>query len=201
MMDKAIVYIHGQGGNAKEADHYKALFRGCDVVGLDYTAQFPWEAKEEFPALLEQGCKGYASVQIVANSIGAYFAMDALADRPVERAWFISPVVNMEKLITDMMAWAGVTEAELREKGEIPTAFGQTLSWNYLCYAREHPVRWNIPTHILYGEKDSLTSYSTISAFADQIHATLTVMKDGEHWFHTPEQIQFVDDWVRRFLV
>ena len=126
--------------------------------------------------------------------------MDALADWPVERAWFISPVVNMEQLITDMMAWAGVTEEELREKGEISTAFGQTLSWDYLCHAREHPVRWEIPTHILYGEKDTLTSYSTISAFAEQIHATLTVMKDGEHWFHTPEQMQFVDNWVRRFL-
>ena len=54
--------------------------------------------------------------------------MQALADWPVERAWFISPVINMERLITDMMGWAGVTEEELREKGEIPTAFGQTLS-------------------------------------------------------------------------
>ena len=199
-MKKAVVYIHGQGGNAKEADHYKALFKGWDVVGLDYKAQTPWEAKEEFPALLEPICREHGAVQMVVNSIGAYFAMDALADRPVQRAWFISPVVNMEKLITDMMAWAGVTEEELREKGEIPTAFGQTLSWDYLCYAREHPVRWNIPTHILYGEKDTLTSYPTISAFAEQIHADLTVMKDGEHWFHTPEQMQFVDDWVRRFV-
>ena len=170
-MNKVIVYIHGQGGNAKEADHYKALFRGCDVMGLDYTAQTPWEARGEFPALLEPICKKYPSVQIVANSIGAYFAMDALADWPVERAWFISPVVNMEQLITDMMAWAGVTEEELREKGEISTAFGQTLSWDYLCHAREHPVRWEIPTHILYGEKDTLTSYSTISAFAEQTAA------------------------------
>ena len=37
-MKKAVVYIHGQGGNAKEADHYKALFKGWDVVGLDYKA-------------------------------------------------------------------------------------------------------------------------------------------------------------------
>ena len=200
MMNKAVIYIHGQGGNAKEADHYKALFKGCDVVGLDYAAQTPWEAKEEFPVLLEPICKEHRSVQMVANSIGAYFAMQALADWPIEQAWFISPVVNMEKLITNMMAWAGVTEKKLREKGEIPTAFGQTLSWEYLCYAREHSVRWDIPTHILYGERDTLTSYPTISAFAEQIHADLTVMKDGEHWFHTPEQMQFLDDWVRRFL-
>ena len=45
-MDKAVIYIHGKGGNAEEAIHYKPLFSDCDVIGLDYTAQFPWEAKE-----------------------------------------------------------------------------------------------------------------------------------------------------------
>ena len=47
-MDKAVIYIHGKGGNAEEAIHYKPIFSNCDVIGLDYTAQFPWEAKEEF---------------------------------------------------------------------------------------------------------------------------------------------------------
>jgi hypothetical protein len=26
----------------------------------------------------------------------------------------------------------------------------------------------------------------------------LTVMEGGEHRFHTDEQIQFLDDWIRR---
>lgn len=47
IVDKAVIYIHGKGGNAEEAIHYKPLFSNCDVIGLDYTAQFPWEAKEE----------------------------------------------------------------------------------------------------------------------------------------------------------
>ena len=38
-MDKAVIYIHGKGGNAEEAIHYKPLFRNCDVIGLDYTMQ------------------------------------------------------------------------------------------------------------------------------------------------------------------
>ncbi len=45
-----------------------------------------------------------------ADSIGAYFTMISLNDRRIEKAFFISPVVNMEKLITDMMMWANVTE-------------------------------------------------------------------------------------------
>ena len=35
-MDKAVIYIHGKGGNAEEAIHYKPLFSNCDVIGLDY---------------------------------------------------------------------------------------------------------------------------------------------------------------------
>ena len=34
-MDKAVIYIHGKGGNAEEAIHYKPLFSNCDVIGLD----------------------------------------------------------------------------------------------------------------------------------------------------------------------
>ena len=57
-MDKAVIYIHGKGGNAEEAIHYKPLFSNCDVIGLDYTAQFPWEAKEEFPIRLMEMHRG-----------------------------------------------------------------------------------------------------------------------------------------------
>ena len=198
-MNKVIIYIHGKGGSAEEAAHYKPLFEGCDVIGLDYTAQSPWEAKKEFPILFDSACQGRTAVEIIANSIGAYFAMSALPEKQIERAYFISPVVDMEKLIADMMLWANVTEDELRERKEIPTDFGEVLSWEYLCYVKEHPAVWSIPTHILYGEKDSLTSYETMSEFARQINATLTVMKNGEHWFHTEEQMQFLDDWLKQF--
>lgn len=32
IMDKVVVYIHGKGGNAGEAEHYKPLFHDCDVT-------------------------------------------------------------------------------------------------------------------------------------------------------------------------
>lgn len=47
-----------------------------------------------------------------------------------------------------------------------------------------------------FGEKDNMTSIETIAAFAKQIDAERTVMKNGEHWFHTNEQIKFLDDWI-----
>lgn len=95
-----------------------------------------------------------------------------------------------------MMMWANVTEDELCSKKEIQTDFSETLSWEYLCYVREHPIVWTVPTHILYGEKDNLTDYETVSEFASQVNATLTVMKNAEHWFHTEEQMKFLDKWI-----
>lgn len=65
--------------------------------------------------------------------------MNVLVDERIEKAYFISPIVNMQKLILNMMAWAGVTERELRNKKEIQTNFGEMLSWKYLCYVRENP--------------------------------------------------------------
>ena len=52
------------------------------------------------------------------------------------------------------------------------------------------------PTCILYGEKDNLTSGETISEFSNRINADLSVMDDGEHWFHTDAQMKFLDDWI-----
>ena len=195
-MRRLIIYVHGKGGSAEEAEHYRALFPDSDVIGFDYHAQTPWEAKDEFPHFFDLHSEGYHSVLLIANSIGAYFSMNALAEKNISQAMFISPIVNMERLIADMMMWANVTEAELESKKEIPTEFGETLSWEYLCYVRKHPIKWNIPTCILYGERDHLTSRETISGFADRIGAALTVMEDGEHWFHTEEQMKFLDHWI-----
>lgn len=194
-MKRVVVYIHGKGGNAEEAEHYKPLFDDCDVVGFDYKAQNPWQTAEEFAAFFDNVCKNCRHTAIVANSIGAYFALNSLADKPIEKAYFVSPVVDMERLICDMMSRANVTEAELRDKKLIETEH-ETLSWEYLCYVRSHPIRWTIPTDILYGQNDVLQSYETMSTFAERVGATLTVMQGGKHWFHTEQQTAFLDSWI-----
>lgn len=199
-MKQIVIYVHGKGGNAEEAKHYQPLLAESDVIGFDYKTQNPWEAKREFSDFFDLQSKGYDSVILVANSIGAFFSMNALAEKNISKALFISPIVNMEKLIADMMTWANVTEDELCRKKEITTNFGETLSWEYLCYVRNHPIKWNIPTCILYGANDNLTSIETVSEFAEQTGAILTVMNDGEHWFHTDEQMEFLDNWIRNSM-
>ena len=196
-MKGLIIYVHGKGGSAVEAEHYKTLFPNCEVIGFDYRSQTPWEAKGEFPVFFAQQRRRCDRLTLIANSIGAFFSMSALDETLVDSAYLISPVVDMKNLICNMMQWSNVTEQELAEKREIATNFGETLSWEYLCYVRKHPINWNVPTWILYGEHDNLTSMETVSAFAKRHHAKLTVMPGGEHWFHTEEQMQFLDDWIR----
>ena len=199
-MKNLVIYVHGKGGTAEEAKHYQPLFAESDVIGFDYKSQYPWEAKNEFPDFYDLHSKGYDSVVLVANSIGAFFSMNALAEKKISKALFISPVVNMERLIMDMMILSNVTEDELCSKKEISTVFGETLSWEYLRYVRKNPIKWNIPTCILYGANDNLTSIETVSVFAEQTGAILTVMKDGEHWFHTDKQMEFLDNWIRNSI-
>lgn len=199
-MKQLIVYIHGKGGSAEEAEHYKPLFPESDVIGFNYAANDPQSAKGEFLGYFDRVSVGYDSVMLIANSIGAFFAMSSLSEKKIDRALLISPIVDMEKLISDMMMWAGVTDEELSERGEISTEFGEVLSYKYLCYVRDNPVMWNVPTYILYGERDNLTAFVTISEFAERINAPLTVMKDGEHWFHTDEQMRFLDEWAKSVI-
>ena len=71
-MEEIVVYVHGKGGSAQEAEHYKALFPNCEVIGFDYHAQSPWEATEEFSDFLRQ-CETLRKLTLVANSIGAFY--------------------------------------------------------------------------------------------------------------------------------
>ena len=169
----AVVYIHGKDGSAAESKHYKPLFPDCEVLGLDYQTFTPWETGKEIHEALEELKTRYDNIILIANSIGAYFSMNAGINGLVQKAYFISPVVDMEKLN------------------------GYELSSDYLSYIRSHPIVWDVPTHILYGSNDNLTSFETMSDFAKKHHASLTVMENGEHWFHTNEQMQFLDNWIK----
>src|SRR5574344_912406 len=198
---KAILYVHGKGGKAQEADSYKKIFPMYDVYGLDYKTWTPWQTKEEFSTFCKVLEENYEKIILIAGSIGAFFSMnsgmEAIFKNKLEKAFFISPIVDMEKLISDMMHWANVSEQRLIEEQNIPTDFGETLSWDYLTYVRNNPITWKTKTYVLYGDKDNLTSQETIEKFVRNHNGHLTVMKNGEHWFHTAEQVEFLNDWLK----
>ena len=109
-MKRAILYVHGKGGNAGEADRFRAVCPGFDVLGVDYRGELPWEAAPQIAAAYDEARRQYEYIALLANSIGAYFTMLALGDQAPDRALFVSPVLDMERLILDMMSWAGVSE-------------------------------------------------------------------------------------------
>ena len=118
-MKNAVLYIHGKGGSATESEHYKSLFPDYDVMGLDYQTFTPWETGKEIYHAVTRLKEEYDRVILIANSIGAYFSINADIGAMIDRAYFISPIVDMEKLIADRMTWTNVTEDELKEQGVI----------------------------------------------------------------------------------
>ena len=207
--EKLFLYIHGKMGSKEEAAHLAEIVypMGYQVLSIDLPGHgertgemerfVPWEVVPELQAVYANTQKRWKKISLYANSIGAYFSLLALRDAKLEKSLLVSPILDMEKLIRDMMGWAGVTQEQLQQAGEIPTAFGETLSWKYLTYAAENRItKWDSPTAILYAGQDHLTARKTVDDFAQRFGCTVTVMENGEHWFHTEEQLAVLDAWL-----
>lgn len=191
-----VLYIHGLGGNPSEAERFQTLFSGRTVVGMDYRSVNPWEAAEELPRLFTALVDDRAPVVLIANSIGAYFAMLSLPQQQIARAYFISPLVDMERMILDRLALLGATEERLRAAGTIAFGADDELSWAYLQYVRAHPIHWNVPTKILRGGCDALIPLDTVQAFVRTAPASVTMLEGSGHWIHTPQELAALDRWI-----
>lgn len=140
-------------------------------------------------------------ISVFACSMGAYFSLLAYADERLEQSLFLSPVLDMERIIQNMMTWFHISVDRLRTEQEIPTPAGQTLYWDYYCYVKEHPIKaWSGPTAILYGSDDNLCEYEVVTTFTQRFNCDLQVLEHGEHYFHTDEQMQVFRQWVKLHL-
>lgn len=196
-MKKAIIYVHGKGGSALEVERFKKNCPDFDMFGVDYREYLPWVVEKQIRDVYQKLDSQYDQILILANSIGAYFSMLALQDLPIQKALFISPILNMEKSITDTLQTNNLTETDLKERQEI-TLGRKNLSWKYLQFVREHPIDWQVETEILYGENDDHTSKAVLEDFIESHNAHVTIMENGEHWFHTKEQLSFLDNWMQK---
>jgi hypothetical protein len=133
--------------------------------------------------------------------MGAYFSLLTYKSEPLEQVLFLSPVVSMERIIQNMMTWTSVSEEQLEIEKEIATPFGHTLYWDYYSYVKQHPIdSWGKPTSILYGLKDDLCEYDVITKFVKNFDCDLQVMEEGEHYFHTKEQLEFLRQRLKNIL-
>lgn len=207
---RLFLYIHGQGGNKEEAAAFSdiACQRGFQVLSIDLPEHGqrkaaadtfdPWHAVPELKMVMAYAKKHWQNISLLANSIGAWFSMLSWGNESLEQCLFVSPVVDMKRLVSKMMEWANVSEARLQRELVIPTDFGQTLSWKYWTYILEHPImKWECPTWILYGDKDHLVDRDSVECFSQKFQCELTIVENGEHWFHTETQLNVLADWVK----
>lgn len=140
-------------------------------------------------------------VSLFANSLGAWLSLRALEGERLERAWFLSPLVDMERMAGNLMKWFGISEDRLRREGAVDTPAGSTLYWEDFQDARTRPVaRWDIPTEILYGGADAVCERDTVQSFAGRFACRLEIAEGMEHYFHTPEQMAVYRAWLLRTM-
>lgn len=155
-----------------------------------------WQTVPELRAILHQLRTRWPRISLHATSIGMWLSLQAFCGEAFDLCLFVSPLLDMTAMIHGMMAAAGVDEVRLAREKEIPTASGQTLSWDYLCWARAHPVRALCPnTQILYSSGDTLIPHESVEAFAAQNGCRLTILDGGEHWLHTPDELSALARW------
>jgi uncharacterized protein len=214
--DKIFIAVHGNMSN--KADDVivilaqEAAEKGYQTLSFDLPEH--GDRKDEGIPCKVQNCvqdlytvMRYAKslsgdISIFACSMGAYFSLLAYSHEPLKQALFLSPVVNMERLINNMLGWYQLDINRLEKEKEIKTPDGQIFYWDYYLYLKEHPiVGWDCSTSILYGEADNLCEIEVVQDFTARFQCNLRVMEAGEHYFHTPEQLAFYRQWLKERIL
>lgn len=209
--NKIFIAIHGNMSN-KEDDVIKILAskvvdKGYQVISFDLPEH--GERKEEKTPCKVQNCvqeltlvinyvkEKYNNISLFACSMGAYFSLLSYKNEDIKQSLFLSPIVNMKIVIDNMMKYFNVDEDSLEKEKVIETPINQKLYWDYYCYVKKHPIdTWNSPTSILYGSKDDVSDREIVIDFSKRFNCNLTIMNDGEHYFHTKEQLKFFELWI-----
>jgi len=211
--DRLYLYIHGRHSRKEEAEQFANIAVKSDYQVLSFDLPEHGErANEQYPCSAQNGVHDlkeiysfvknkYNNISLYACSLGAYFSLLAFQNVTFNRCLLLSPILDMERLIQNMMNWSGISEEELKKRREYETSFGETLSWDYYEYVRNNQViKWNSPTFILYGENDNLTEKNILDSFSEKYHCTVDIMPNGEHYFHTEEQLNYLENWLEKQL-
>ena len=205
---RAYLYVHGKM-SCKESARVLAEIaaaKGFQTVSFDLPehgerAGRPprcdvWNGMADLLAVADWTLTHWREVSLCACSLGAYFALQSCAALPLRRALFVSPIVDMEWLVRQMMLWTGVTPERLEREGEIPTPI-DPLRWDYYQYILAHPVeRWPIPAAILCGGRDELQPASSLRSFAERFGCALTIAENSRHAFMGPGDEEITRRWL-----
>lgn len=212
---KLFVVVHGNMSNKEDAFirifAEEAVSKGYQVLSFDLPEH--GQRKDNKYLCSVQNCVSdleiimeYAkilskNISLLACSMGVYFSLLAYKNKDLNQCLFLSPVLDMGKIISEMMTYFEVTEDKLKLEKEIPLPNGQVLYWEYYQYVKANPInKWDIKTTILYGENDNLVELEDLLLFSEKFDCEVNVMKGAEHYFHTDEQLEFFEKWVEGLI-
>jgi len=175
--ENVFLFVHGLHGRKEEALAFAevAVPKGYQVLSIDLPVERkPWEVMP----LLNEVCYylygNWNCVSVRANSIGSWFSLLAFQGKKVDQAMFVSPILDMKEFI------------ELMQQRED----------DYYEWVVNNPItRWDAPTHILRPEIDMIVSEEIGRDFISLHQCQVTIMPNGEHWFHTAKQLAFLKEW------
>ncbi|MBQ4413589.1 MAG: hypothetical protein II860_05615 [Prevotella sp.] len=175
--------MHGLHGRKEEALAFAevAVPKGYQVLGIDLPVERkPWEVLPLLNEIRDYLYDNWQSVSVRANSIGSWFTLLAFQSKKVEQALLVSPILDMKRFI------------ELMPQRED----------DYYEWVVNNPITSLVaPTYILRPEVDLIVSEEVGHDFISQHQCQVTIMPDGEHWFHTPEQLAFLKAWEEKTII
>jgi uncharacterized protein len=207
--DSGYIYVHGKDSQKEDAEGFAkiAASKGYQVISFDLPEHGARKAEgarltiqnavQDLRIISDFVTGKWRNVSLFGSSLGTYFSLVAYRELKFNKCLFQSPILDMENLIQKMMKAFNISEDTLRERQEMATPVGETLSWSYYDYVRENPiVKWDNPTYILYGSNDHLTPRNIVDTFVVNFHCNLDVIQNGEHAFQTKEQKEVFEKWL-----
>ncbi len=180
--DKVFLFVHGHGGNKEEAQAFAEVVNplGYQVIGIDLPVMEMPEIVMDLLSDVTQYLKqNYRSINVRANSIGCWFSMLAFQQVGLDKALFVSPLLDMKTFIDC---------ADYKDD-------------RYYEWVVSHPiVRWDAETFILRPRRDAVVAEMVYDSFLSQHPCQMEIVGNGEHWFHTAEQLEILRQWEKKIL-
>lgn len=210
--ERVYLFVHGKLSSKEAAVDFARIAqeKGWQTISFDLpqhgqrsmedTPCDVWHGVADVQKMADYAFANWKQVSLYACSLGAYFSLQELTGRQLERCCFQSPIVDMEHLIDKMMLWFDITPERLAREGSIDTPIDR-MTWEYYQYVRTHPVNsWTVPTSILYAGQDNLQSREVIRDFVDRFGCEVTMEPNCEHPFLAEGDGEKVERWLRSVI-
>jgi len=210
---KVYIAIHGDKSNKEdtviEILAEKTVEKGYQVLSFDlpengYRKNENYQRSiqnciSDLREIMDYSQNIWKEINIFGCSTGAYFTLLTYKNELINKALFLSPIVDMLFLIENLMKYSNISPEQLQAAKEFDTPIGKKLYWDYYSFVKTNPiVFWNIKTHILYGSNDNLCDIKTITKFSKKFNCKLEILENGEHFFHTKGQLDYYGNWLEK---